>query len=161
MLAAHVLLLVQTPLPDTLLSSLLSSSFPTLLLHARRVLETVAPCSRVLPPERYSLSALIPYPSFRTCWSEPRPQKTEEDKRFERMRWQWTGLAVLGSIGYWVLWGPQLRLVILDDDDNDDDGEHMAIIIGDETGDVGVDEYEDDMGEPDDEVEVESDGNAE
>ena len=77
------------------------------------------------------------------------------------MRWQWIGLAVLGSIGYWVLWGPQLRLVILDDEDNDDDGEHMAIIIGDETGDVGVDEYEDDMGEPDDEVEVESDGNAE
>lgn len=157
-LAAHILLLVQTPLPDTLLSSLLSSSFPTLLLHARRVLETVAPCSRILPPERYSLSALIPYPSFRTWWSEPRPQKTEEDKRFERMRWQWIGLAVLGSIGYWVLWGPQPRIVRLDDDDDDD--EHMAIIIGDGTEDMGVDEYEDDMGEAEEEVGVESDGNA-
>ena len=74
------------------------------------------------------------------------------------MRWQWISLAVLGSIGYWVLWGPQLRIVRLDDDDDDD--EHMAIIIGDGTEDMGVDEYEDDVGEAEDEVGVESDGNA-
>jgi sorting and assembly machinery component 37 len=160
-LAAHVLLLVQTALPDTLLSSLVSSSFPTLLSHARRVLETVAPSPRVLPPEGYNLSALIPYPSFRTWWSEPRIPKTEEEKRFDRMRWQWIGLAVVGSIGYWVLWGPKLRVVRLEDDNDDD--EHLAIIVGGGTGDLGVDEYEDDMGGPEDEVEVEveSDGNAE
>jgi len=157
-LAAHILLLVQTPLPDTLLSSLISSSYPTLLLHARRVLETAAPSARVLPPERYSLSALIPYPSFRAWWSGPRPQKSEEEKRFDRMRWQWIGLAVLGSIGYWFVWGPRLRFVKLEDDDDD---EHMAIIVGDGTGDVGVDDDEDDMGEAEDEDEDEGDGKAE
>ncbi len=145
-LAAHILLLVQAPLPDTLLSSLLSSSYPTLLLHARRVLEIAAPSARVLPPERYSLSALIPYSSFRAWWSEPRPQKSEEEKRFERMRWQWIGLAVLGSIGYWFVWGPTLRFVRLDDDDED---EKLAIIVGDETGDEGAEEDEDDVGDPD------------
>lgn len=158
MLAAHILLLVQTPLPDTLLSSLISSSYPTLLLHARRVLETAAPSARVLPPERYSLSALIPYPSFRAWWSGPRPQKSEEEKRFDRMRWQWIGLAVLGSIGYWFVWGPRLRFVKLEDDDDD---EHMAIIVGDGTGDVDVDDDEDDMGEAEDEDEDEGDGKAE
>jgi len=155
-LAAHVLLLVQAPLPDTLLSSLLSSSYPTLLLHARRVLENAQPTARVLPPEQYSLSALIPYPSFRAWWSEPRPQKTEEEKRFERMRWQWIGLAVLGSIGYWVIWGPKLRLVRLEDDEDD---EHLAIIVGDEAEDMGIDEDDDDVVMRD--VEVEGDGEAE
>ncbi|KAI9446153.1 hypothetical protein H4582DRAFT_1903921, partial [Lactarius indigo] len=148
-LAAHVLLLVQAPLPDTLLSSLLSSSYPTLLLHARRVLETAAPSPRVLPPEQYSLSALIPYPSFRAWWSEPRPQKSEEEKRFERMRWQWIGLAVLGSISYWFVWGTKVRF--------------LAIIVGDETEHDDVDEDEDGVDESDDGGgdEDEDDGKAE
>jgi sorting and assembly machinery component 37 len=155
MLAAHVLLLVQAPLPDTLLSSLISSSYPTLLLHARRVLEIAAPSARVLPPERYSLSALIPYPSFRTWWSGPRPQKSEEEKRFDRMRWQWIGLAVVGSIGYWIIWGPKLRFVRVDDDD---EVENLAIVIEDETGDEGADEDEGGLDEPADEDE--GDGKA-
>ncbi|KAI9459423.1 hypothetical protein BJY52DRAFT_367350 [Lactarius psammicola] len=153
-LAAHILLLVQAPLPDTLLSSLFSSSYPTLLLHARRVLEIAAPSAPVLPPERYSLSALIPYPGFRAWWSKPRPQKSEEEKSFERMRWQWIGLAVLGSIGYWFVWGPQLRFVRLD---NDDEDEKLAIIVG---GGAGDEEDEEDVGEPEDE-DGEGDGKAE
>ena len=157
-LAAHVLLLIQAPLPDTLLSSLLSSSYPTLLLHARRVLEIAAPSARLLPPEQYSLSALIPCPNFRAWWSEPRLQKSEEEKRFDRMRWQWIGLAVLGSIGYWVVWGPKLRLVRVDDDDDD---AHLAILVGDGTGDVGAEEDEEGVGEPDDEEEYEGNGEAE
>ena len=156
-LATHVLLLVEVPLPDTLLSSLISSSFPTLLLHARRVLEIAAPSARVLPPERYSLSALIPYPSFRTWWSGPRPQKSEEEKRFDRMRWQWIGLAVIGSIGYWVIWGPKLRFVKVDDDDD----ETLAIVVGDGTGDEDADEDEDGVDGPEDEDEDEGDGKAE
>jgi len=111
------------------------------------VLEIAVPSAPVLPPERYSLSALIPYPSFRTWWSGPRSQKSEEEKRYDRMRWQWIGLAVVGSIGYWVIWGPKLRFVRLDDEDED---ENLAIVIGDETGDEDADEDED-----------EGDGNAE
>ncbi|KAH9180855.1 hypothetical protein EDB89DRAFT_1921520 [Lactarius sanguifluus] len=147
-LAAHVLLLVQAPLPDTLLSSLLSSSYPTLLLHARRVLAIAVPSAPVLPPEQYSLSALIPYPSFRAWWSEPRPQKSEEEKRFEHMRWQWIGLAVLGTVGYWFVWGTKLRFVRLDDEDGD---KKLVIIVGDEIGVDDEDEDEDGVDEPEDE----------
>ena len=160
MLAAHVLLLIQAPLPDTLLSSLLSSSYPTLLLHARRVLEIAVPSAHILPPERYSLTALIPYPSFRACWIGPRTQKSDEEKRFDRMRWQWIGLAIVGSVGYWAIWGPTLRLVRMDDDD---EVENLAFIIEDEAGDEGADEDDEDDGvdEPEDGDGDEGDGQAE
>ncbi|KAI0306308.1 hypothetical protein B0F90DRAFT_1688817 [Multifurca ochricompacta] len=150
-LAAHILLLVHAPLPDTLLSSLLSSSYPTLLSHARRVLAAATPTVPVHPPERYRLSALLPYPSFHTWWSEPRPPKSEEEKRFERMRWRWIGLAILGSVGYWFIWGPKLRFVKVENGDGD---ENLAIVVGGET--VGLDIGD----EADDGVEEEVDDNA-
>jgi len=146
-LAAHVLLLIHAPLPDTLLSSLLSSSYPTLISHARRVLSDGMPNAPVLPPERYRLSALLPYPSFRAWWDEPRAPKSEEEKRFERMRWRWIGLAVLGTIGYWFMWGPRLRLVKMEDEDGD---ENLAIVIGDGAMVVDADEEEEDEGGGDD-----------
>ena len=126
-LAAHILLLIHAPLPDTLLSSLLSSSYPTLISHARRVLGAAMPSAQVLPPERYRLSALLPYPSFRAWWNNPRLPKSEEEKRFERMRWRWIGLAVVGSIGYWLIYAPKIRLVKMADEDGD---ESLAIVVG-------------------------------
>jgi sorting and assembly machinery component 37 len=110
-----------------LLSSLLSSSYPTLISHARRVLGAAMPSARVLPPERYRLSALLPYPSFRAWWNKPRLLKSEEEKRFERMRRRWIGLAVVGSIGYWLIYAPKLRLVRVADEDGD---ESLAIVVG-------------------------------
>ena len=143
-LAAHILLLIDAPLPDTLLSSLLSSSYPTLISHARRVLGAAMPTTRVLPPERYKLSALLPYPSFRAWWNEPHRPKSEEEKRFERMRWRWIGLAIVGSIGYWLILGPQLRLVRVADEDGE---ESLGIIVGGDTVNLDADEEEEDEGD--------------
>ena len=151
-LAAHILLLIDAPLPDTLLSSLLSSSYPALLSHARRVLNAATSTAPVLPPEQYRLSALLPYPSFRAWWSEPRHPKSEEEKRFERMRWRWIGLAVLGSIGYWLVWGPKIQLVMVKD--GDEDG-HLAVLFGGETVALGADEEDEDEGGGEDEDEDE------
>jgi len=114
------------------------------------VLEAAAPSTRILPPEQFSLSGLIPYPSFRAWWSKPCPQKSEEEKHFERMRWQWIGLAVLGSIGYWVIWAPKLRFVRLEDDDEDG---NLAIVVEGNTGDLDEEEDEDGVDEPYDEDE--------
>ncbi|KAI9511121.1 hypothetical protein F5148DRAFT_1173860 [Russula earlei] len=138
-LAAHILLLIHAPLPDTLLSSHLSSSFPALISHARRVLAAAMPTERVLPPKQYRLSALLPYSSFRAWWNEPRTPKNEEEKRFERMRWRWIGLAILGSVGYWFIWGPTLRLVKVEDEDGD---ENLAIVVGGDADEDIDDEYE-------------------
>jgi sorting and assembly machinery component 37 len=141
-LAAHVLLLIDAPLPDTLLSSLLSSSYPALISHARRVLNAATPTARVLSPERYRPSALLPYPSFRAWWNGPRAPKSEEDKRFERMRWRWIGLAALGTIGYWFMWGPTLRLVKMEGEEGDEN--HLAIVIGNDAATLYADEEDDD-----------------
>ena len=65
------------------------------------------------------------------------------------MRWRWIGLAVLGSVGYWLMWGPELRLVKMEDEDGD---ENLAIVVGVDDGTLGVDEEEGDEG---DTVEVE------
>lgn len=145
-LAAHILLLIHAPLPDTLLSSLLSSSYPTLISHARRVLGAAMPSARVLPPERYRLSALLPYPSFRAWWNKPRLLKSEEEKRFERMRWRWIGLAVVGSIGYWLIYAPKLRLVKVADEDGD---ESLAIVVGRDAVVLDEDEEEEEEEEAD------------
>ncbi|KAH9958310.1 hypothetical protein BC827DRAFT_1136290 [Russula dissimulans] len=143
-LSARVLLLIHAPLPDTLLSSHLSSSHPTLISHARRVLSAAMPTAPVLPPERYRLSALLPYPSFRAWWDEPRAPKSEEEKRFERMRWRWIGLAVLGSVGYWLMWGPELRIVKMEDEDGD---QNLAIVVGVDAVTADVDEEDEDEDE--------------
>lgn len=81
----------------------------------------------MLPPERYKLSALLPYPSFRAWWNEPHRPKSEEEKRFDRMRWRWIGLAIVGSIGYWLIWAPKLRLVRVADEEGE---ERLGIIVG-------------------------------
>jgi hypothetical protein len=65
------------------------------------------------------------------------------------MRWRWIGLAVLGTIGYWFVWGPTLRLVMMEGDEGD---ENLAIVIGDDA--VGFDEDEED----DDDVGGDGDG---
>jgi len=153
-LAAHILPLIHAPLPDTLLSSLLSSSYPTLISHARRVLGAAMPSARVLPPERYMLSALLPYPSFRAWWNEPRRPKSEEEKRFDRMRWRWIGLAVVGSIGYWLFYAPKIRLVRVADENGD---ESLAIAVGGDS----VDLYADGDEEEEEEEEEGYGGNGE
>lgn len=61
------------------------------------------------------------------------------------MRWQWIGLAVLGSIGYWVIWAPKLRFVRLEDDDEDG---NLAIVVEGNTGDLDEEEDEDGVDEP-------------
>ena len=98
----------------------------------------------MLLPERYKLSALLPYPSFRAWWNEPHRPKSEEEKRFDRMRWRWIGLAIVGSIGYWFIWGPKLRLVKVAGEDGE---ESLAVIVGGRGMDLDADEEEEDEGD--------------
>lgn len=131
--------MLKPPFPNPFLATLLESSYPTLVSHANRVLHTAFPTLAItpaqetyktqlhmLPPETYSLRSLLP--SF-TSWSAnpaglfhrrgTTEEKSEEDKRFDRMRWLWIGMAALGTVGFWVLYGPRFRLVVPDEEDEE------------------------------------------
>ena len=95
MLAAHLLLLLHPSFPDPLLPPLLSGSYPTLLAHSRRVLTAAFPASslpseqlRILSRPKMALEDVLP---FRSMWSESKvkKEKSEVEKRFDRMRWAW------------------------------------------------------------------------
>ncbi|KAI0263365.1 hypothetical protein BC834DRAFT_971359 [Gloeopeniophorella convolvens] len=136
-LAAHVLLLVDAPLPDPLLAPLLSNTHPTLLAHARRVLAAAAPRTPTLPTPGYSLSALLPYPSVRAWWARCGAETSAEERRYARARWHWAGLALLGAVGYVALYAPRMRVVRVRDADGD---VQLGFVVGD--GDVGDAEEE-------------------
>jgi sorting and assembly machinery component 37 len=96
-LAAHVLLIIKPPFPDTLLSDLLTDSYPTLVSHAERILSRSLefPAPMYSSPKGHSIWSLVP--------SLPVPRrKSEEDTHYERMTWGWVGLAV-GSVGLYLL----------------------------------------------------------
>lgn len=101
--AAHTLLLLNPPFPDPVLKDLMIESYPSLAVHARLVLSQafLGPITSPLTyhkPSTNTWSALIPTFGSNT----PRPEPSELEKEFTRMRWGWIGLAIVSTIGY--LW---------------------------------------------------------
>ncbi|TFY82366.1 hypothetical protein EWM64_g1644 [Hericium alpestre] len=151
LLASHILLLINPPFPDPLLPSLLSSSYPTLLTHTRRVFSTAFPTPYIedlhyLPSTGHSLASLLPpLPSLRSLWSTEQKEKSEEEKRFDRMRRAWFGMAVVGALAYWMVWGPKLVIRFAPDEeeyeeeDVEDDGFEY---VGEDEEEIGP--YEED-----------------
>ncbi|KAI0038438.1 hypothetical protein FA95DRAFT_1505676 [Auriscalpium vulgare] len=129
-LAAHILLLTTPSFPDPLLSSLVSSSYTTLIAHAHRVLAAAHPPAAV-PPPSISARDLLPYPSVLWASITSRTEKTAEEKEFDKMRWRWIGLALLSTIVYSALWGPRIQIKSVDEleanevieDEEDDDAD--------------------------------------
>lgn len=108
MLAAHVVVMIKPPFPDTLLSDLLVDSYPTLVSHAERILsrskEFPAPNNSSRGHSIWSL-----FPSLAGKVGE-RVEKSEDDIHHERMSWGWISLAV-GSVSlYLITMGSPVRL---------------------------------------------------
>jgi sorting and assembly machinery component 37 len=101
--AAHILLLLDAPFPDPLLQTLLKESYPTLTAHARQIhlqaLPTTGSDVPLLPAQNYTLRSLIPWSQAKTRKSKPK-RRSEEDIRFDRMRWGWIALAVFSAVFY-------------------------------------------------------------
>jgi sorting and assembly machinery component 37 len=102
-IASHILLLIDAPFPDPLLQTLLKESYPTLTAHARQIHLQAFPATGsnipLLPSQSYTLRALIPLPPAKTRKSNPKP-KSEDDIRFDRMRWGWIAVAVFSAVYY-------------------------------------------------------------
>ncbi|KAJ6497039.1 hypothetical protein C8R47DRAFT_1113602 [Mycena vitilis] len=98
-LAAHVLVIIKPSFPDTLLSSLLTESYPTLVSHAERIL------ARSLEPPTQIESSARNHPIWSLLPSLPVAcgrEKSEEDIQHERMTLGWVALAV-GSVGMYLM----------------------------------------------------------
>ncbi|KAJ7709702.1 hypothetical protein B0H17DRAFT_970562 [Mycena rosella] len=100
MLAAHILVIIKPPFPETLFSDLLADSYPTLVAHAERILEgsLKAPAPTHNSPQSHSISSLFPPLAAQR-------DKSAEETEFELRSWGWISLAV-GSVGlYWLTMG--------------------------------------------------------
>jgi sorting and assembly machinery component 37 len=109
--AAHTLLLLKPPLPDPILKDLIIESYPSLAIHARLVLSQAFPDPNLSPliyhkPSTNTWSALIP--TFGS--NSPKPEPSDLEKEFTKMRWAWIGLAIVSTIGY--LWMNPLVVVV-------------------------------------------------
>lgn len=101
MLAAHLLVILKPPFPDTLLSDLLTDSYPTLVSHAERIMEMASQVPTPLhsSPQGPSIRSL--FPSLIGGSNHEHGEQSEEYSE-ERVRWGWASLAV-GSVGLYLM----------------------------------------------------------
>jgi sorting and assembly machinery component 37 len=123
-IASHILLLIDAPFPDPLLQTLLKESYPTLTDHARQIHLQAFPATGsdipLLPHQSYTLRALIPWPPAKIRKSKPKP-KSEDDIRFDRMRWGWIALAAFSAVFYIAQSGLIQAVRDLDNVDEEDE----------------------------------------
>ncbi|KAF9526998.1 hypothetical protein CPB83DRAFT_908009 [Crepidotus variabilis] len=93
-IAAHFILLLEPPYPDSLVKDLLAESYPSLAEYARRVHDlafaTGKPAIQPISPS-FSLGLLLP--SWPNRSATTRKPLDPEDIQFNRMRWAFFGLA--------------------------------------------------------------------
>ncbi|KAJ7444903.1 hypothetical protein FB451DRAFT_1104641 [Mycena latifolia] len=101
MLAAHILVILKPPFPDTLFSDLLADSYPTLVAHSERILKisSDSPPPIHSSPRGPTISSLLPSLGGNHA---ARKEKSEDDRNFELMSWGWVSLAV-GSVSLYLM----------------------------------------------------------
>ena len=115
-IAAHILLLVNPPLPDPLIKDLINNSYPTLASHAQRVY------AQAFEERRSHIQFASPYsslwallPSWPKGPFHSRKSPNEEDVYYSRMSWGFVGLAIGSLTAYFVVVGSQARKVLKGD----------------------------------------------
>ncbi|TFK55127.1 hypothetical protein OE88DRAFT_1674733 [Heliocybe sulcata] len=140
-LASHILLLINPPYPDPLLKSLVTDSYPELASHARSVYSAAFPSSEAYPAlasqAQNSFKALIPTFRFPSRASVHRPEVKTDDDKIDVWTWGWIAMAAIGAVGYWVLAGPRIQIVLVEEDET----EGLAQEEGEEGG-ASVEEEE-------------------
>lgn len=109
LIAAHTLLLIIPPLPDTLTRELVEN---TLADHAKRI-QTIAfgndrPKLHVCS-SRNSIWNLVP--SYRTVKTVPARERTPDDAEHEKLTWVFCGLALGSVIAYFAIMGSPIIAV--------------------------------------------------
>ena len=110
-MAAHVLLLLKPPYPAPVIQQLLVDSYPTLATHARlmfsQTLEATAAAIPKTAARKLTWKDVLPS----TWWGRQRHAKSEDEMRFDRIRWSFYGVA-LGCIAAYIVIVGQVRIAI-------------------------------------------------
>jgi len=170
-LAARILLLMNTPLPNQTLKNLLLSSYSSLVDHAALVREIAfpadAPSLHIIQPSHPNLLQLINSSSKHLARRiTTREFESEEDARFRKYRWGWYALAVTGIVGYYLVVGLPIVIVVRDNssksgesekDEKESSEEYEEENQEDET-EIGIDDGDDTPGLPVDDEPSEDSG---
>lgn len=144
LLAAHTLLLVVPPFPDTYIKELAEEWYTTLPEHAQRIQDIAFASDRPKFPvhsSRGSVWDLIPSRHIIKATQTKHSERTSEDREYEKLTWGFIGLALGSIVSYFAIMGPPIRIIVKNVDGDEGEGE----------------EGEDDEGEEEDEELMEDD----
>ncbi|KAF8911986.1 Tom37 C-terminal domain-containing protein [Gymnopilus junonius] len=118
LIAAHISLLLNPPLPDPLLKDLITTSYPSLASHSQRIYDLAFQSVKATPvatPKPPSLWSLIPSWPKRQSVRKP---VGKEDVYYDRMTWGFIGLALGSLAAYLFVVGrnTQIKFVLVEDE---------------------------------------------
>ncbi|KXN92218.1 hypothetical protein AN958_08671 [Leucoagaricus sp. SymC.cos] len=114
LLAAHTLLLVAPPLPDTLIKELVIEWYDTLADHAKCIQDLAFGKDQPKFPiqsSRGSLWDLIPSRNAFKAAQAKGLERTPEDVEYEKFTWGFIGLALGSVVAYFAILGSPIRIV--------------------------------------------------
>lgn len=126
LIAAHVLLLIIPPFPDTFVKELTKN---TLADHAKRIQTIALGSDRPklhIRSWRNSVWNLVP--SYRVVKTVPARERAPEDARHEKLTWGFFGLALGSVVAYFAAMGFPIivsRSVLEDEEDEAEDEEDI------------------------------------
>ncbi|KAH9952049.1 hypothetical protein B0H21DRAFT_715514 [Amylocystis lapponica] len=127
--AAHTHVLMNIPFADTLITSLLSDSYPALVTHAITVQAAVFPDSLPSPPviETGMITgwqSVLSWPRFASTGERKDSSRPDErEERYSVMRWGFAGLAAVALVVYTQLFGVGIEVAIVSGKDVEEEVE--------------------------------------
>ncbi|KAF7778597.1 hypothetical protein Agabi119p4_2942 [Agaricus bisporus var. burnettii] len=127
MLAAHTLLLISPPFPDTLIKELVTDWYDTIAEHAKRIQDIAFSSDRpkfLVSASRGTVWGLLPSWRLIRGARGKVPKRTQEDIQYERFSWGFIGLALGSAAAYFAIMGSPIRLSIRTAEELDEEEEY-------------------------------------
>ncbi|KAM6500393.1 hypothetical protein JOM56_003407 [Amanita muscaria] len=129
--AAHILLLLEPPYPDPVVKQLLLDSYPSLVTHARLIfsqtLAASAPAMSKVPAPISTWRDVLPS----MPWSRTSRTRSEDEIRFDKLRWSFFGLVVGSMVAYLSVVGRNVKIRIVRAEDVAEEEEDEELEEGD------------------------------
>ncbi|KAF5357900.1 hypothetical protein D9756_001416 [Leucocoprinus leucothites] len=129
-IAAHTLLLIVPPLPDTLIKELAEEWYDTLADHARRIQNIAFGNDQPRFPVHSSHSSiwdLVPSRRMNSVVPTKGSERSSEETEYEKLTWGFIGLALGSVVAYFTIMGSPIQVVWVpaDLEDMEDEEDEM------------------------------------